>query len=59
MLWWLKLRKRRALDRDLKEEIAFHRQMRAGDNQPPPFGNETQIREEMREMWTFVNIETA
>ena len=64
MNWWLKLRKRRALDRDLREEIAFHRAMRARDaGQPlsdiPPFGNETHIREELRDMWSFVPIETA
>lgn len=64
MHWWLKIRKRRALDRDLREEIAFHRAMRARDAarpemEIPPFGNETQIREELRDMWTFVAIETA
>jgi putative ABC transport system permease protein len=57
--WWLKLRKRRALDRELQQEIAFHREMRARDAEAPPFGNEIQIREEMREMWTFVWLETA
>ena len=64
MNWWLKIRKRRALDRDLREEIAFHRAMRARDGEHcvtdiPPFGNETQIKEEMRDMWSFVPIETA
>src|SRR5260370_213606 len=59
MRWWLKLRKRRALDRDLQQEIAFHREMRAGDADAPSFGNESQIREEMRHMWTFVWLETA
>ena len=57
--WWLKLRKRRALDRELQQEIAFHREMRAHDEGAPPFGNERLIREEMREMWTFVWLETA
>ena len=64
MHWWLKIRKRRALDRDLREEIAFHRAMRARDAEcsvtdVPHFGNETQIGEELRDMWTFVSIETA
>ncbi len=64
MPWWLKFRKRRALERDLREEIAFHRAMRARDAKAsvtgiPPFGNETQIKEEMRDMWSFVAIETA
>jgi len=64
MRWWLKIRKRRALDGDLREEIAFHRAMRARDakyrvTDIPPFGNETQIQEEMRDMWSFVWMETA
>jgi putative ABC transport system permease protein len=64
MRWWLKIRKRRALDLDLREEIAFHRAMRARDakccvTDIPPFGNETRIQEEMRDMWSFVWIETA
>src|SRR4051812_24349422 len=64
MRWWLKIRKRRALDRDLREEISFHQAMRAGDakyrvTDIPPFGNETQIQEEMRDMWSFVWMETA
>jgi MacB-like periplasmic core domain len=64
MRWWLKIRKRGALDRDLHEEIAFHQAMRARDreqseNEIPAFGNETQIREELHDMWTFVSIENA
>ena len=64
MSWWLKIRKRRALERDLREEIAFHRAMRARDAECcgtdiPPFGNETRIQEEMRDMWSFVWMETA
>src|SRR5579859_4420034 len=64
MRWWLKIRKRGAHDRDLHEEIAFHQAMRARDreqseNEIPAFGNETQIREELHDMWTFVSIENA
>jgi putative ABC transport system permease protein len=59
MRWWLKIRKRRALDRDLQQEIAFHREMRALDKEAPSFGNETKIQEEMLDMWTFVWLETA
>jgi predicted permease len=64
MRWWLKIRKRRALGGDLHEEIAFHRAMRTRDakcrvTDIPPFGNETQIKEKMRDMWSFVWIETA
>ena len=71
MRWWLKIRKRRALARDLSEEIAFHRAMRERDaagfapsgamdcrDEIPRFGNQTQILEEVYEMWSFVLIET-
>ena len=64
MRWWLKIRKRRSLERDVQEEIAFHRAMRERDaagpaTEIPRFGNETQIREEVYDMWSFVPIETA
>src|SRR5205807_8042382 len=36
-----------------------HREMRARDQEAPTFGNENRIREEMREMWTFMWLETA
>jgi predicted permease len=59
---------RRQLDRDLRDEIAFHKEMRAADlrrrghAEAAPaaarrFGNETLIRENCREAWTFVAIE--
>lgn len=59
MSWWLRIRRRRALDEDIADEIAFHRHLRARDHAPPPFGNETIIRERMRELWTFEFIETT
>ena len=59
MRWWEKLRRRGSLERDLADEIAFHRDMRARDADAPRFGNETQIREAMREFWTFRGIETT
>ena len=49
----LKLRKRPHLERDLDEEMKFHREM--SDRQ---FGNSTRIREEARELWTFPFIES-
>ena len=58
MNWFTRLRKRRSLDRDLADEIDFHRAMRAGDFCPPPFGSTTRIHEELYEMWTFRPIET-
>ncbi len=59
MTWWLKLRRRRQLEHDLDDEIAFHRAMRSGDVQAPAFGNETQIREATRDLWRFRWIETT
>jgi len=53
MRWWFRLRKRRSLDQDLEDEIAFHRAMRAHDLDPPPFGNATQIKERIRDMCTL------
>ncbi|MDQ2844084.1 MAG: ABC transporter permease [Acidobacteriota bacterium] len=48
----LKLLKRPHLERDLDEEINFHREMSDGQ-----FGSLTRIREEARELWTFPFIE--
>jgi len=59
MKWLLKLLRRRHLESDLAEELAYHREMRAADPDAPPFGNVTRIRESMREQWTFRWIETA
>jgi|SRR5215471_13181959 len=53
MRWWFRLRKRRNLDQVLEDEVAFHRAMRARDLDPPPFGNATQIKEGIRDMWTL------
>ena len=49
----LKLRKRRHLERDLDDEMEFHREMSG-----PRFGNSTRIREEAWELWTFPLIES-
>ncbi len=57
MNWWVRFRKRRSLARDLADEIEFHRAMRAGDFEPPPFGNATRIQEELYDMWTFRTME--
>ena len=59
MNWWTKLRRRMHLERDLTDEIAFHREMRTHDAEAPRFGNEARIRESMREFWTFRGIETT
>lgn len=57
MAWWMKLLRRRRLEKDLEDEIAFHRAMRVNDADAPPFGNETQIRETVRDLWRLPWIE--
>ncbi len=59
MRWWLRLRRRRALETDLAEEISFHKEMRSQDEGAPRFGNETLIRESMRDLWTLGWLETT
>lgn len=59
MTWWTKLRRRRQLERDLTDELAFHRAMRAGDHGAPAFGNAAQIREATRDLWRFRFLETT
>jgi predicted permease len=68
--FWLRvmaLVRRRRLDRDLDEELAFHLDMRAqkygGDRAAHTaavrqFGNATSIRERCRDLWTFATLET-
>ncbi len=48
----LKLKRRGRLERDLDEELRFHREMSRGH-----FGNATRIREEAWELWTFSFLE--
>lgn len=59
MNWFTRLRKRRHLEEDLADEIAFHRAMRSRDPEAPPFGNQTRIRESIRDAWSFGWIETV
>jgi hypothetical protein len=56
--FWQRLRRRRALEEDLTDELSFHRDMRSHDENAPRFGNETLIREDMRTFWTFRWIES-
>lgn len=71
---WLRLKaasKRRQLDRDLDDEVAFHLAMREEKNRVAgidaeearysarrQFGNVNHAKERSREMWTFVWLET-
>lgn len=71
---WLRINRlwrRRQLDRDLDDELAFHFAMREQKNQAGgmnpdearyvarrQFGNQTSLKERTREMWTFVSLES-
>jgi putative ABC transport system permease protein len=59
MNWWLRLRQRKRLEQDLGDEIAFHKEMRSSDQDAPLLGNETLIREQMRDLWIFGWFESA
>jgi putative ABC transport system permease protein len=59
MSWFFRIRKRRRLEQDLAEELAFHQAMRSGDTDAPPFGNPTLIRERMRDQWTLAWVDDA
>lgn len=57
------LRRRGQLDRDIEDELRFHREMQAeevgsGEESPRPFGNATALKEACRELWEFTWIET-
>ncbi|MGH9160809.1 MAG: ADOP family duplicated permease [Vicinamibacteraceae bacterium] len=53
----LKLLRRRRLHHDLKQEIAFHREMAAAGNNPIPFGHATNIIEQSLDLWRFTALE--
>lgn len=55
-LRWRALWKRRQLEQDLADEIAFHVAMREGDTRN--FGNPTRVKEDLHDMWTFQGVET-
>jgi predicted permease len=75
MKLWAKtkaLLKRKQLDRDLEDELAFHLAMREAKNRERgikegearytarrQFGNVTRIKEACREAWSFVSLETT
>jgi len=55
-LWCLLHRSR--LERELAEEMAAHREMMAADRRPH-FGNDTRLREDAREAWSWRWLEEA
>jgi len=54
---FLKLFRRRRLDRDLQAELAFHREMSAAHHNPIPLGNAAVIREHAFDLWRFTFAE--
>jgi len=54
---FLKLFRRRNLERDLEAELTFHREMAAKGGNPLPFGNAARIKEESRDFWRFTFFE--
>ncbi len=54
---FLKLWRRRRLERDLEAELSFHREMAAVSGNPLPLGNITRIKEDALDLWRFTTIE--
>jgi hypothetical protein len=54
---FLKLFRRRSLERDLETELAFHREMSAAGGNPIPLGNAGLIKEQAFDLWRFNRIE--
>src|SRR5579872_458903 len=48
---------RRKLDRDLRDELQFHLDMKQHNAQQVPFGNPTVLKERSRDLWSFVTLE--
>ncbi len=60
-LRWRALWRRRQLESDLEDELAFHLAMREekkGDGARRAFGNVELVKEDLRDQWTFRAIET-
>ncbi len=59
-LRWRALWKRRQLERDLEDELAFHlamRQEKKGEGARRAFGNVELVKEDLRDQWTFRAVE--
>src|ERR1039458_5764316 len=54
---FLKLFRRRSMERDVEAELAFHRDMAAAHGSPIPMGNTTVVQEQARDLWRFAWIE--
>ena len=61
LLRWRALWKRRQLERDLEDELAFHlamREQKKGEGAQRAFGNVELVKEDLRDQWTFRAVET-
>ena len=54
---FLKLFRRRSLERDLETELAFHREMSAAGGNPIPLGNAGLIKDQAFDLWRFNRVE--
>jgi predicted permease len=54
---FLRLRRRRSMERDVETELAFHRDMAAAHGNPTPMGNTTVVQEQARDLWRFTFLE--
>jgi len=54
---FLKLFRRRSLERDIEAELAFHRDMAAAQGNAIPLGNTGIIKEQALDLWRFNSIE--
>ena len=50
---WLKLFRRRNMERDLEAELAFHREMAQAAGNSIPFGHRGLIKEQALDLWRF------
>jgi len=55
--FFLKMLRRRSMERDLEAELAFHREMASAQGNPGALGNATVIQEQARDLWRFTLIE--
>jgi predicted permease len=54
---FLKLFRRRSMERDIAAELAFHREMSAAHGNPIPMGSSTVVEEQARDLWRFTFLE--
>jgi putative ABC transport system permease protein len=56
--FFLKLFRRRHLERDLEAELAFHREMSCANENPIPLGSVSRIKQQSADLWQFVFFES-